>query len=159
MWLILQHDKPEDFVIATGVPHTVREFVLISFKYVGIQVEFRGEGVDEVAVEVDTGVVRVRVNKAFYRPTECVSLNVFSMKPLFLLLFQFFYYFFYSIQVQLLGDASKARKLLNWKPSTTFTVTMYFRLPPCFSCLLVSRKLLFTINQVLLLLNRIWSRT
>lgn len=93
MWLILQQDKPEDFVIATGETRSVREFVEESFKYVGRTIEWKGKGVNEVGVEKETGTIRVRVNPKFFRPTE-VDL--------------------------LLGDATKAKQVLGWKPKTTF---------------------------------------
>ncbi len=93
MWLMLQQDKPEDFVIATGETRKVREFVEASFKYIGMTIEWRGSGVNEIGVEKETGKVRVKVNPKFFRPTE-VDL--------------------------LLGDATKARTILGWKAKTTF---------------------------------------
>lgn len=74
MWLMLQQEKPEDFVIASGEMHSVREFVLEAFKYVGKEIIWEGTGLDEVGKEKDTGIVRVRVNKRYFRPTEVVSL-------------------------------------------------------------------------------------
>jgi len=70
---MLQQDKPEDFVIATGEAHSVKEFVEESFKIVGIDIVWEGDGVDEIGKEKSTGVVRVRVNPKYYRPTEVVS--------------------------------------------------------------------------------------
>ena len=94
MWLILQNDKPEDFVIATGVQHTVREFCTLAFHYVGIELEWQGEGVDEKGVDKANGRVLVEVSPDFYRPTDVVNL---------------------------LGDPTKAKTHLGWDPtSTTF---------------------------------------
>ena len=74
MWLILQNDKPEDFVIATGEQHSVREFCYLAFKYVGIELEFVGEGENEKGVDKATGKVLVEVSPDFYRPTDVVNL-------------------------------------------------------------------------------------
>lgn len=94
MWLILQHDKPEDFVIATGEMHTVREFATLAFRHAGIEIEWRGEGPDEKGINKQTGEVVVEVNPDYFRLAEVE---------------------------QLLGDPSKAKRLLNWNPtSTTF---------------------------------------
>ncbi|XP_058125627.1 GDP-mannose 4,6 dehydratase [Anopheles ziemanni] len=93
MWLMMQQEKPEDFVIATGETHSVREFVEKAFQYIGREIEWRGTGVDEVGVEKGTDTVRVRINSKFFRPTE-VDL--------------------------LLGDASKAKAQLGWSPKVTF---------------------------------------
>ncbi len=92
MWLILQHEKPEDFVIATGEQHSVREFCYLAFKHVGIELEFKGEGADEVGVDKNTGKVLVEVSKDFYRPTDVVNLW---------------------------GDPTKAKAKLGWNPSKT----------------------------------------
>jgi GDPmannose 4,6-dehydratase len=92
MWLILQNDKPEDFVIATGVQHSVREFCYLAFKYVGIELEFKGEGLDEKGYDKATGKVLVEVSKDFYRPTDVVNLW---------------------------GDPTKAKAKLGWNPSKT----------------------------------------
>ena len=92
MWLILQHSKPDDFVIATGVQHSVREFCELAFKHVGIELEFKGEGVNEKGIDKATGKVIVEVSPEFYRPTDVVNL---------------------------LGDPSKARRELNWDPMKT----------------------------------------
>lgn len=73
MWLMLQQDKPEDFVIASGEAHSVKEFVEESFKIVGKEIVWEGEGVDEVGKEKGTNTVRVKVNPKYYRPTEVVS--------------------------------------------------------------------------------------
>lgn len=93
MWLMLQLEKPEDFVIATGETRKVREFVEESFKFIGKEIEWRGSGVDEIGVEKGTEIVRVRVNPKYFRPTE-VDL--------------------------LLGDASKAKRILGWTPKVNF---------------------------------------
>ena len=92
MWLILQHDKPEDFVIATGVQHSVREFCYLAFKHVGIELEFQGEGENEKGVDKATGKVLVEVSKDFYRPTDVVNLW---------------------------GDPTKAKAELGWNPGKT----------------------------------------
>lgn len=92
MWLILQNDKPEDFVIATGVQHSVREFCCLAFKYVGIELEFKGEGLDEKGYDKATGKVLIEVSKDFYRPTDVVNLW---------------------------GDPTKAKAKLGWNPSKT----------------------------------------
>ena len=73
MWLMLQQDQPEDFVIATGEAHSVKEFVEESFKIVGREIIWEGEGVEEVGREKGTGTIRVKVNPQYYRPTEVVS--------------------------------------------------------------------------------------
>ena len=92
MWLILQHDKPEDFVIATGEQHSVREFATLAFRNVGIDVEWQGEGADEKGINKATGKVIVEVSPDFYRPTDVVNLW---------------------------GDPTKARAELNWNPQKT----------------------------------------
>ncbi len=92
MWLMLQHDTPEDFVIATGVQHTVREFATLAFHYVGIELEWQGEGIAEKGIDKATGRVLVEVSKDFYRPTDVVNLW---------------------------GDPTKAKEVLGWNPQTT----------------------------------------
>lgn len=92
MWLILQHNKPEDFVIATGVQHSVREFCQYAFKAVGIELEFVGEGMDEKGLDKATGKILIEVCKDFYRPTDVVNLW---------------------------GDPTKARTELGWNPTKT----------------------------------------
>lgn len=74
MWLMLQQPQPEDFVIASGETHKVREFVEEAFKYVGKEIVWEGSGIDEVGKEKDTGIVRVKVNPRYFRPTEVVSI-------------------------------------------------------------------------------------
>ena len=92
MWLILQHPTPEDFVIATGEYHSVREFCTIAFKEAGIELRWEGTGVDEKGVDVNTGKVLVEVDPKYFRPAEVE---------------------------QLLGDPTKAKKLLGWNPTKT----------------------------------------
>jgi GDPmannose 4,6-dehydratase len=74
MWMILQHDKPEDFVIATGVQHSVREFCELAFRRAGIELRWEGKGENEKGIDVKTGQVRVEVSPDFYRPTDVVNL-------------------------------------------------------------------------------------
>ena len=92
MWLILQNKTPEDFVIATGEQHSVREFCQLAFHYAGIELEFRGEGLEEKGIDKATGRVLVEVSEDFYRPTDVVNLW---------------------------GDPTKARKELGWNPMKT----------------------------------------
>lgn len=92
MWLILQHDKPEDFVIATGEQHSVREFCECAFREAGMELEFCGEGLEEVGIDRATGEVVIEVSPEFYRPTDVVNL---------------------------LGDPGKAKKELGWNPTKT----------------------------------------
>lgn len=89
MWLILQHSSPDDFVIATGEQYSVRTFVELAFKHVGIEIIWEGKGLDEVGKDKKTGIVRVKVDEHYYRPAEVETL---------------------------LGDATKAKKLLGWTP-------------------------------------------
>ena len=93
IWLMLQQKYPEDFVIATGEAHTVREFVEKSFKIVGINLEWEGKGVNEKGIDLKTGKTLVRIDPRYFRPAEVD---------------------------ELLGDASYARKKLGWKPKTSF---------------------------------------
>lgn len=92
MWLILQNDKPEDFVIATGEQHSVREFATLAFSYAGINLRWEGEGLDEKGIDKATGRTLVEVSPDFYRPTDVVNLW---------------------------GDPTKARAMLGWNPSKT----------------------------------------
>ena len=92
MWLILQQEKPEDFVIATGVQHTVREFATLAFQYAGIELRWEGEGINEKGIDVKTGKTVVAVSEDFYRPTDVVNLW---------------------------GDPTKAKSQLGWNPQTT----------------------------------------
>ena len=92
MWLMLQHDKPEDFVIATGEYHTVRKFCQLAFAEAGIELRFEGEGVNEKAIDVKTGKVVIEVDPKYFRPAEVE---------------------------QLLGDPTKAKTVLGWNPRKT----------------------------------------
>lgn len=74
MWLMLQQDTPDDFVIASGETHSVREFVEAAFKYVGKEIVWEGTGLNEVGKEKGTGTVRIRINERYFRPTEVVSI-------------------------------------------------------------------------------------
>ena len=93
MWMMLQQDKPQDYVLATGEHHTVREFVNIAFGHCGIELDWQGSGVEEKAVHKSTGKVMVEVNPKYFRPTEVESL---------------------------LGDCTKAKTELGWAPKTSF---------------------------------------
>ena len=93
MWRILQQDRPDDYVLATGEAHSVREFVEIAFRHGGIEIAWRGEGVEETGVDAQTGRVLVEVDSRYFRPTEVAAL---------------------------LGDPSKARKELGWQHTTGF---------------------------------------
>lgn len=92
MWLILQNDKPEDFVIATGVQHSVREFTTLAFHHAGIELEWQGSGMDEKGIDKANGKVLVEVSPDFYRPTDVVNLW---------------------------GDPTKAKTELGWNPTKT----------------------------------------
>jgi len=94
MWLMLQQEEPEDFVIATGQQHTVREFVDAAFDYMGYSIEWVGEGLKEVAKDYASGEVLVKINPEFYRPAEVDSL---------------------------VGDCTKAKETLGWKHNYSFT--------------------------------------
>ena len=93
MWMILQHDQPDDFVLATGETRSVREFVEAAFSVVGTEIAWKGKGADETGINRKTGDILVSIDPRYYRPTE-VDL--------------------------LLGDPTKARKVLGWKPRTSF---------------------------------------
>ena len=94
MWLILQQEQPDDFVIATGEYHTVREFATLAFHYAGIEIEWKGTGLEEQGIDKATGKVLIEVDPKYFRPAEVE---------------------------QLLGDPSKAKALLGWNPrKTTF---------------------------------------
>ena len=92
MWLILQQDEPDDYVIATGEQHTVRQFCELAFRYAGIELEFKGTGIDEKGYDKKTGKVLIEVSRDFYRPTDVVNL---------------------------LGDPTKAKTRLGWNPTKT----------------------------------------
>jgi GDPmannose 4,6-dehydratase len=93
MWRILQQDTPDDYVLATGETHAVREFVELSFAEIGCKVAWKGKGVDEVGIDKKTGKVLVEVDPRYFRPTEVDLLH---------------------------GDPRKARKILGWKHTTKF---------------------------------------
>lgn len=92
-WLMLQQGKPQDFVIATGIQHTVREFVELAAQELGIRLAWRGEGLNETGIEANTGTCLVRVDPRYFRPTEVDTL---------------------------LGDPSKAKQALDWQPRISF---------------------------------------
>jgi len=93
MWRILQHDTPEDFVLATGEKHTVREFIEKTFALKDIHIQWKGEGVNEIGFDKNTGKEYIFIDSKYYRPAE-VEL--------------------------LIGDATKAKQVLDWEPTTTF---------------------------------------
>ncbi|CAH8660385.1 unnamed protein product [Heterobilharzia americana] len=93
MWLMLQRDTPEDFVIASGEKHSVREFTNLAFEHLGIRIVWKGTGIDEVGIDSDTGKVLVRVSERYFRPAE-VDL--------------------------LLGDCKRAKEVLKWEPTCGF---------------------------------------
>lgn len=92
MWLMLQHESPEDFVIATGEFHSVREFCTLAFAEVGINLRWEGAGVDEKGIDIESGKILVEVDPKYFRPAEVE---------------------------QLLGDPTKAKTLLGWNPRKT----------------------------------------
>ena len=92
MWKMMQVDEPDDYVIATGVQHTVREFTELAFGHVGIELEWKGEGTDEKGYDRKTGKMIVCVNPEWYRPTDVVNL---------------------------LGNPAKAVEKLGWEPQKT----------------------------------------
>jgi GDPmannose 4,6-dehydratase len=93
MWRILQQEEPDDYVLATGESHSVREFVEEGFRRIGQRIEWRGKGLDEEGVSSESGAVLVKVDPRYFRPTEVHHL---------------------------LGDASKARQKLGWRHKTAF---------------------------------------
>lgn len=97
MWLILQHEKPDDFVIATGEMHTVREFCELAFKEVGIDIEWQGKGIEEKGLDKTSGSILIEIDPKYFRPTEVE---------------------------QLLGDPTKARSVLGWNPTKTSFKTL-----------------------------------
>ncbi len=92
-WQILQHNSPDDFVLATGQDHTVRDFVEAAFSFVGFNLEWQGEGINEIAIDKNTGITVVDIDPTLFRPQEVNHL---------------------------LGDSSKAKKVLGWSPKTSF---------------------------------------
>ncbi|MBY0379066.1 MAG: GDP-mannose 4,6-dehydratase [Burkholderiales bacterium] len=97
MWLMLQHDTPEDFVIATGEQHSVREFTELSFKEIGIDIIWQGSGINEKGICAETGDILIEVDSSYFRPTEVETL---------------------------LGNPSKAKRLLGWNPNKTSFVEL-----------------------------------
>ncbi len=93
MWLVLQADKPDDYVLATGESHTVREFATLAFKHAGIDIEWKGSGVEEKGIDSKKGKVLIEIDPRYFRPTEVDFL---------------------------LGDPTKARTELGWRPRVTF---------------------------------------
>lgn len=93
MWIMLQQEKPDDYVIASGEAHSVREFCELAFKYAGINLVWKGKGIDEVGIDISTGKEMVCIDKAYFRPTEVDFL---------------------------LGDPSKAKKKLGWMQKVSF---------------------------------------
>ena len=93
MWHMLQLEDPQDFVIATGEMHSVREFVEKSFAFIGQEIVWEGQGDHEIGKQKGTDIIRVKVNPKYYRPTEVE---------------------------QLLGDASKAKQTFGWSPKVSF---------------------------------------
>ncbi|MEZ7945212.1 MAG: GDP-mannose 4,6-dehydratase [Flavobacteriaceae bacterium] len=93
MWLSLQHKTPEDFIIATGKSHSVREFVTISFKKVGIELKWQNKGLEEKGIDIKTGKILIEIKPDFYRPLE---------------------------SKELIGNPEKAKNLLKWYPKTSF---------------------------------------
>lgn len=94
MWLMLQQDEPDDYVIATGETHTVREFVELAYEKIGVSIRWEGNGIDEVGIDEATDKAIIRVDPYFFRPAEVDFLQ---------------------------GNADKARERLGWKPETTFS--------------------------------------
>ena len=92
MWLILQQEQPDDFVIATGKQYSVKDFAERAFKHIGVTIVWQGEGLDEVGIDEATGTVRVKVDEKYYRPAEVETL---------------------------LGDPSKAKRVLGWEPKVS----------------------------------------
>ena len=93
MWMLLQHQVPDDYVIATGTSHSVRDFVVRAFKVIGVEIKWSGCGMEEVGVDAATGQVLVRVNERYFRPAEVDKL---------------------------LGDSTKLRRTVGWEPTVSF---------------------------------------
>jgi GDPmannose 4,6-dehydratase len=93
MWLMLNRNKPDDYVIATGISRTVREFVEEAFKNINIKISWKGKGLKEIGINLKTKKTIIKIDKGYFRPTDINELR---------------------------GDAKKARKKLNWKPKTNF---------------------------------------
>ena len=93
MWRIVNHDLPGDYVLATGEAHSVRDFVQLAFAEVGVEIEWMGRGLEEQGIDAATGTVRVAIDPLYFRPTEVD---------------------------ELVGDTTKARRVLGWRSKTTF---------------------------------------
>ncbi len=93
MWMILQQDEPDDYVLATGEAHSVRDFVELAFRHIGVEIQWQGSGLDEKGIDAGNGQVRVAIDSRYFRPTEVNYL---------------------------LGDPSKAHEKLNWKHQISF---------------------------------------
>jgi len=93
MWLMMQQSAPDDYVLATGEMHSVREFVELAFRHIGREIDWKGEGVDEVGLDANTGAELIKIDSRYFRPTEVE---------------------------ELLGDAAKAREKLGWQPQIRF---------------------------------------
>ena len=98
MWMILQHDKPDNFIIQTNETHSVKEFVEITQKYFGFELIWKGKGINEIAVDKKSNRVIIKINKDFYRPNDVKYLQ---------------------------GDYSKQKNILGWQPTTTFKELIY----------------------------------
>ena len=98
MWLMLQQDAPDDFVIATGEQYSVKQFVEKCAPYFNMEIQWQGQGIDEIGIDIKTGKIVIRVDEKYFRPAEVQSL---------------------------LGDASKARTELGWKPNYTFDMLVH----------------------------------
>jgi GDPmannose 4,6-dehydratase len=93
MWLMLQQNKPDDYILATGETRTVREFIEVAFNELDIKIEWQGKGINEKGINKNNGETIIEIDPRFFRPTETETL---------------------------LGDATKAKKILGWKPKHTF---------------------------------------
>merc|ERR1712217_769741 len=98
MWMMLQQDKPEDYVVATGVQYSVRQLCTLCFELVGRPVVWRGKGLEEESVDAKTGQVLVQVSPKYFRPSEVETL---------------------------LGDPAKAKKILGWEPQISFKALVH----------------------------------
>ncbi|WP_284644806.1 GDP-mannose 4,6-dehydratase [Paenibacillus silviterrae] len=122
MWLMLQQETPDDYVIATGMTHSVREFAELAFAEVGINIEWTGEGINEKGIDKKTGNVLIEISPDYFRPTEVDIL---------------------------LGDSSKAREKLGWKPKVTFKELI---------SLMIKRDLVEAVNDSIIKTNNYRSR-
>jgi len=116
MWLILQQEKPEDFVIATGETHSVREFVEASCRELGINLQWQGQGLDEIGIDKDSGEIIIKINPRYFRPSEVDIL---------------------------IGDPSKAKEKLNWEPKTRFNELVKIMIKSDYDLVSKGEKVLF----------------